>query len=199
MRESPPRQRTQSITRLTSDKHSVEWTRDNIAAFGGDPDNIILWGQSAGGYSTTNYGYAYPEDPIVKGIIAQSGGSGAYITALDVLHLSFTAAAVASGCASLSSAKELACMQKVDANKLLDFVVNTPTAVFAAGVDGTTVFSDNKKRAAEGRIAKIPSIIGTNAREGTAFATTWTEESVSEIEVGITTNVIRCLPLGEIK
>jgi hypothetical protein len=31
-----------------SNTSSVEWARDNIEAFGGDPENMIIWGQSAG-------------------------------------------------------------------------------------------------------------------------------------------------------
>jgi hypothetical protein len=31
-----------------SNDSSVEWARDNIGAFGGDPENMIIWGQSAG-------------------------------------------------------------------------------------------------------------------------------------------------------
>jgi acetylcholinesterase len=45
---------------------AVEWTRDNIANFGGDPDRITLWGQSAGAIAADHYNFAYPEDPIVS-------------------------------------------------------------------------------------------------------------------------------------
>lgn len=45
----------------------VNWVHKNIAGFGGDPDRIILFGQSAGGVAVDAYSYAHPHDTIVKG------------------------------------------------------------------------------------------------------------------------------------
>jgi carboxylesterase type B len=51
----------------------VEWIHQNAAAFGGDPSRIIIFGESAGGGSVDLYTYAYKDNPIVTGIIAESG------------------------------------------------------------------------------------------------------------------------------
>jgi len=57
---------------------AVEWVRDNIEAFGGDPERIVLFGQSAGGASVDYYSYAWESDPIVHGFIPESGTATAF-------------------------------------------------------------------------------------------------------------------------
>ncbi|KAG6876786.1 hypothetical protein C0993_000447, partial [Termitomyces sp. T159_Od127] len=46
---------------------AVQWVHDNIAAFGGDPERIVLFGQSAGAVAIDAYTFAHPQDTIVKG------------------------------------------------------------------------------------------------------------------------------------
>jgi carboxylesterase type B len=46
---------------------AIQWVHLNIANFGGDPERIILFGQSAGGTAADLYSYMHPHDNIVKG------------------------------------------------------------------------------------------------------------------------------------
>lgn len=46
---------------------AIRWVYANIAAFGGDPERIILFGQSAGSAAVDAYSFSHPNDTIVKG------------------------------------------------------------------------------------------------------------------------------------
>lgn len=107
---------------LLDQRLSLEWVRDNIASFGGDPSRIVIWGQSSGSASTDFYNYAYPEDPIVAGLIQHSGSVFATGVSVDGAHRNFSFVAENLGCGGLSPADEFACMQhNVSADAVIKF------------------------------------------------------------------------------
>ena len=116
---------------------------------------MILWGQSAGGNAANSYGYANPKDPIVAGLVAQSGTTSqinsANTTAFTILAKQF-------GCDGLSAEEELTCMQVVDNNKLHDVIRNgTNVPRFSPVADGVTLFANNTARLEDGQVAKVVS------------------------------------------
>ena len=55
---------------------ALKWVRNNIAVFGGDPDNVTLFGESAGGQDTLALLTAKPARGLFNKAIVESGGGG---------------------------------------------------------------------------------------------------------------------------
>jgi carboxylesterase type B len=162
---------------LLDQRAAVEWIRDNIVRFGGDPSRMLLWGQSAGSISIDYYNFAYPKDPIVSAFAMDSGTAFTSIVSNDHQRTNFSFVASQLGCSNKASpAAELACMKDIPAQQIESFVATyqdndtTPSISFLPIVDNKTVFANYTTRALAGLQANLPAIIGTNAQDGVPFA-----------------------------
>jgi carboxylesterase type B len=148
---------------------ALEWVHENIAAFGGDPESIMMWGQSAGAMSTDIHNYAFWENPIVHGSFSQSGTALAPIFSSDYSHSSFTTVAKNLGCDFPDNpTAELECMQQVPVDLIENFIGQydgPATLSFEPIPDEKVVFSDYPARAAAGKISPRPAIFSDAANE----------------------------------
>ena len=64
---------------LMDQRIAIEWVKNNIQDFGGDPDNISIFGESAGAWSVALQSAADPSCRLFSKAICQSGGMDAFI------------------------------------------------------------------------------------------------------------------------
>jgi acetylcholinesterase len=152
---------------LLDHRMAVEWIRDNIASFGGDPSRMVLWGQSSGAASTDYYNFAYPDDPIVTGFMQHSGSVFATGSTTDLAHSNFSSIAQNVGCANMTAIDEFQCMQlNASAAAIMDYyqyynlnnsVDSASQLKFTTVIDNVTKWSNYTQRILAGNFSKLVS------------------------------------------
>jgi len=146
---------------------SLEWVRDNIKAFGGDPGNVTIFGQSGGAAKVTTL----MAMPAAKGLfhraIAQSDYSGG-IKAMPAADATKLAQAIM---AELGLKPEEADMlQQLPAERLIAAMNATKaTTLLAPVLDGGALPRDPFDPDAPEVSANVPLLIGTTATETTSL------------------------------
>ncbi|TQN70329.1 Lipase 1 [Colletotrichum shisoi] len=182
---------------ILDQRAALEWVRDNIAAFGGDPTRITHWGRSSGSISADIHAYAYHDDPIAQAYSLESGTVSSGIGE-DPTHSNFSFVAQHVGCGSPcgadgckddddgdDGAAELDCMRRVSFAQISKFIGQygdegeTPALSFIPVPDDNIVFRNYEARAAAGQLARRPSLISFTANEFSSLVP-WPKENLTE-------------------
>ena len=151
---------------LLDQRLAIEWTRKNIAAFGGDSDRITLFGQSAGGASIDYYSYAWTKDPIVNGFIAESGVVNSFFSpALADNTAAWYGITQQLGCGSSVDGVQstVTCMRRKSMKDILAVSASVPP--FGPTADGALVLADYTEAGSAGSFIKKPILLGNNDYE----------------------------------
>jgi para-nitrobenzyl esterase len=139
---------------------ALEWVRDNIADYGGDANNVTIFGESAGGASINCILAASEADGLYHRAIAHSGGTPSM--------------------PPLDRTNELAGHLNVEVDNLIDTlaamtgeeILAVQMATGLAGgsvIDGTVVTRSTAAAMSERGASSVPYIAGSNHDEGTLF------------------------------
>jgi len=154
---------------LADQQAALRWVRDNISAFGGDPDKVTIAGESAGGMSVCDHLVAPDSAGLFRGAIIASGpcqAQGALPEATDAS----LAYAQAAGCGDPAVAAD--CLRSLPVDKLRKPVwyYGIGENMLSGPVAGTTLLPVDPMRAiSDGAAARVPVMIGTTRDEFTLF------------------------------
>ena len=167
---------------------ALRWVQENIAKFGGDPDRVMIYGQSGGGSKvTTLLGMPAGKGMIHRAAI-QSGGGGNIPTIEQSRDFSRRVVR------ALGTGKDLAALQKMPWQTLFDAgnkvaadmngpakrsfwfgATGAPRVGWAPTVDGNTITMRSYTDAAPDVSRQVPVLIGSVSEEGTSWGSNPTE------------------------
>lgn len=164
---------------LLDQRAALQWVKKNIRAFGGDPENVTLFGESAGAWSVSLHVAAPGSAGLFQRAIIESGATPASqrLSTIAEAEAETAALATAVGCAD----PVIACLRGKSFQDVTSGLVNVappPGGIFQGShklpvwlpvVDGVFMPEQPMARIAAGKLVVVPTVLGSNESEGNLF------------------------------
>jgi para-nitrobenzyl esterase len=147
---------------LMDQQLALRWVRDNIVFFGGDPLNVTIFGESAGGLSVFSQLASPSSASLFQKAIIESGAYQLTTQTLATAEAAGTAFATAAGCSSETAA----CLRALPVSTLL---ANQNPAGYTPNIDGEFLPLSLGTALATGQFHHVPIIQGSNHDEWRLF------------------------------
>jgi para-nitrobenzyl esterase len=143
----------------------LKWVKENISQFGGDPSNVTIFGESAGGMSVG----MLVASPMSKGLFqrAISESGGAVSPTRGSLKM---AEAQGKDFLTKLGANDIKAARALSEEKIQEGLKGAPRSFWPVA-DGTTILENPYELFEAGKFNDTPVLIGTNSNEGRLFAT----------------------------
>jgi para-nitrobenzyl esterase len=138
----------------------LKWVKNNIAAFGGDPKNVTLFGHSAGAVSILAHLVSPLSDGLFHKAILESGSAYDAPTPLGEAEVLGTQFGRAVGCSTAACFRSLPLQKIIQHQRLLHR--GDPEQI---RIDGVVLKDDFQTLLAAGQFNKVPIINGSNENE----------------------------------
>jgi para-nitrobenzyl esterase len=143
---------------------ALQWVQRNIARFGGNPANVTIFGESAGGLSVHTHLASPGSNGLFAQAIAESGSYAVTQPSLSAAETAGAAFAASVGC----GATDTACLRSLSVSTVLANQSTSATAYMPV-VDGSVLTQSIGPAFASGQFNHVPVILGTNHDEFRLF------------------------------
>jgi len=167
---------------------ALQWVQENIAAFGGDPDRVTIYGESAGGWSTSTLFLSPQANGLFHAVIAESGTMLLQWTYQPKPLQYAQSLAESVNCSSDNSSLMLSCLQNKTVEELytaqleFDYAPDNFAFIFIPVLDsevGDGVLPDTPMNLINNQLYnKVPYLSGLTEEEGVLFYQTILSEGI---------------------